>query len=145
MVNDSKEIVSSRYNRVGSLMNSWMLWQNAQDLHNFKLDRIPAWRKGRDTKSRPNQKAIYICWERENQCFLMGCHSVYQPHSRAGPMTRSSWSMQNRHQIFVCIYFFILFGIFYLINCCLFWFSVLEVLFLFYSVLFERKKKQEAR
>lgn len=138
MVNDSKEIVSSRYNRVGSLMNSWMLWQNAQDLHNFKQDRIPAWRKGRDTKPRPNQKAIYICWERENQCFLMGYHWVYQhtPGQVQWPGVVGQYKIDTR---FLCVYAFLFwFGIFYLLFVLIFSFG--GFVFVLFCSFWEKEK-----
>jgi hypothetical protein len=39
---DSNEIVSSRYNRSETLKNSQRLWQHIQGLHRFKLDGVPA-------------------------------------------------------------------------------------------------------
>lgn len=43
-VGDSKETVSPRHNRLRQI-NSQRLLHPAQDLHRFKPDKIPAWRR----------------------------------------------------------------------------------------------------
>lgn len=53
--------------------------------------------------------AINNCLERENQVPPMECRWVYQPHARAGLMSRSNWPTQNR--LYVC-----LFGILFLVS-----------------------------
>lgn len=39
--------------------------------------------------------------KRKHPIFTMECHWVCLPHSRAGPMPRTSWSTQNRLHIFL--------------------------------------------
>lgn len=38
----TRRTLFSRYNRAGTHINSWQLWQNVQDLHKLKSDKIPA-------------------------------------------------------------------------------------------------------
>lgn len=45
------DTVSSDHSKVTAHMNSKMLGNHVQDLHKFKLDKIPAWRGEVDTKS----------------------------------------------------------------------------------------------
>lgn len=56
---------------------------------------------------------IGSCWQRENQFPPNECHWVYQPFSRADPMSRSSWPTQNSMILwgfFDSLFHFVLFG-----------------------------------
>jgi hypothetical protein len=46
MMNDFKEILSSRHNRTDRQMNSQTLWENAQDMCRFKPNGAPQLRVG---------------------------------------------------------------------------------------------------
>lgn len=51
--------------------------------------------------------AIDVCWERENQFPLIKWYMVNQPHSRAGPVSRSRWTTQSRLYIVSFSLFFL--------------------------------------
>lgn len=58
----------------------------------------------------------------------MECHSVYQPHSRAGPIPKNSWPIKNRLHVLLyfgggewvcaCVFYFVVRFLFYCL--CLF-------------------------
>lgn len=75
-------------------------------------------------------------WQKEkNQFSPMECYWVYQPHSRAGAMHRSTWPMQNEiHGVCVVVCLFVLFtwwGAFCLFVCFLAFLWVLFIWFVF--------------
>ena len=43
-INDTKEIMSSTYNRTSADKNSQILWQETLGLYRFKTDPVPVWR-----------------------------------------------------------------------------------------------------
>ena len=76
-MDDSKEIVSFQYNRTDAHVDSQGLWEQAQDLHRFKPDSVPALR-GEGGHRFPSYtkkpSAIDTHWQRKNQFSLMECH-----------------------------------------------------------------------
>lgn len=65
-------------------VNSWRIYQHSQELHKFKLDKIPAWRSRTEhTLSSLAKKPFTTdpCWEKANQTSSMEWHEVHQPHS----------------------------------------------------------------
>ena len=119
------------HNRTDTHVNSQRLWQHAWDL--LKPDKIPAQRREVGTKPPPlwlvppgKGKVVVLQWS----------HTlVYQPHSWACPMHRSSGPTQNKLYGFVCFvygYGFLYFGRFCLFSFCLFLtFIYLKFIFIF--------------
>lgn len=58
----------------------------------FKIDKVPALKRGGRLKITSNEEAIYIwCLLRKGKrAFLMECYWIYQEFSIAGPMLMSS-------------------------------------------------------
>lgn len=76
VMNKSKEIVSYTHNGTEVLVNSQILWQRTQVLHQFRLVSFQDQEKRRQTWGPIPKKlsAIDISWQRENQFCLMECH-----------------------------------------------------------------------
>lgn len=93
----------------------------------LKLDKTPTLRRESGYKVPPITKELFAVdtyWERESEFSPVEYPWVYQPHSRVGPISRSSCPKQNRLHVFRAIFSFLL-------SFCLY------VLILF--VCFERK------
>ena len=58
VMDDPMETVPSIHNRTGAHTNSQRLWQQAQDFHRSKPDRVPALREGSVRIPNPNQESL---------------------------------------------------------------------------------------
>lgn len=87
-----KETMLSRHSRTNVRADSWRLWQQAEDLHRFKPDRVPDLERGRYKQYPIRQLRNFLqCTPTSkgiDQLARKECHLVYQTHSRAGPMLR---------------------------------------------------------
>lgn len=85
VVDDSKEIVSSRHNRTDAHTNPQRL-----EVSQVKAAQGPSLRRGSGHRVPSLTKklcAVDTCWERETQFSPMKYHWVYQPYFRIGPMS----------------------------------------------------------
>lgn len=94
-MDDSKERVFPRLNRIDAHMNSESLWPHMQDLHKSNLCKIPALKWGsrhRVLSLIKNQFTIDVSCQTGNQVDQMECHLVILTSRQAGPMLKSSWA-----------------------------------------------------
>lgn len=115
------------------------LWQQTQDRHKSKPDKVPARRRRIKHKAPSLAKklfAVALCWEKGNHISLVEWHCVYQSHSRQAscPWVLSQYKTDS--MFFVCFILMFL-KYFYFLFVCLF--------ILTFWFFFERKNTEAGR
>lgn len=91
-----------------------------KDLHRVKPGGVPALRGGGRHRLLPLAKKLFAAdtsGQRQNQFSPSEDHWVYQPHSKAGPMSWSNRPIQTKLQAFLQAFFhFDLFGLFFFLS-----------------------------
>lgn len=109
-------------------MNSQKEWQHTQDLQ-VQTGQNARPEKGKQTQVVCLTKELLIVdtfWEKEHPFSPLECHWMYELPSRADPMPKSSWQIQNQLHVFLSVLFvqlcyFVLFGFIgflYFLFCC---------------------------
>lgn len=126
------------------LMHIWIHWnwQCVQDLHRLTEKKSRHWERKVDTQS-PNQVAIgnWSLLGKETPVSSNEVSLVYQPHSRAGLVSRSTWPTQNSLHGFCVV-----FVLFWLLFCFVLFYCFLFVCLIFLpSLLFfwDRERERE--
>lgn len=101
--------LSYRHSSIASHINSQRPWQHTQGLHNFKLKKKPALKRGVDTKFKPYPRGylqIIPAGKGKSGFFFFFSSwvslGIYQPHSKAGSMARKSRLKKKKPLAVLC-------------------------------------------
>lgn len=117
-----------RHNSPGAHMNTQTPWLHTQDPHSFRLDREGG---GWTQSPAPAKKPFAMIPAGKGKFSVMEHPSACQPHSRAGPRSRSSWPAQKELHVFMCFLLCVCI-------CCLI-FCLLVLIFIFCGIFREIK------